>query len=105
MAMCDVRGNDCIDYEYLQKYAELRCIDERDKETFLLLKTLVPDCDQDKKSIIEFFINEIESGILNISIAEKHAKKEIVRRYKEYVKKFNNNKVGQIEFDEAISSR
>lgn len=101
MAMCDVRGSDCIDYEYLQKYAEVRCVDERDKETFLLLKSLVPDYDQDKKSIIEFFINEIESGIQNISIAEKHAKKEIVRRYKEYVKKFNNNKVGQIEFDEA----
>lgn len=101
MAMCDVRGDDCIDEDYLKKYGELVCIDSRDKQSFEILKKILPKEEKDLTAISEFFINNTYSGILNIEVAERHAKKEIIRRYKEYIKLFNNNKVHQIEFDEA----
>ena len=49
----------------------------------------------------EFFLNSTLDGIVDINICQKHAKREIVRRYKEYVNLFHLNKMSQIEFDEA----
>lgn len=101
MAMCDVRGDDLVDIDYLKKYGELVCIDSRDKQSFEILKKILPKEEKCLTSISEFFINNTHSGILSVEVAERHAKKEIIRRYKEYTKLFNNNKVSQIEFDEA----
>ena len=102
MAMCDVRGIDCIDMNYLKKYGELRCIDERDKKTFEILKCILPKTEIESKNCIsEYFINNILEGIIDLNIANAHSKKEIIRRYKEYSKFFGSSKVSQIEFDEA----
>ena len=102
MAMCDVRGNDCIDVDYLKKTGDLHVIDERDKQAFELLRRILPKSELMKKSCIsEYFINSTMDGILDLDTGNNHAKKEIVRRYKEYVSQFHSNKISQIEFDEA----
>lgn len=102
MAMCDVRGDDCIDIDYLNKHGEMRCIDERDKMSFEILKHILPNMELKKRSSIsDYFVNYTIDGIKDIKLAESHAKKEIVRRYKENVKKFKTKKISQKEFDEA----
>lgn len=100
MAMCDVRGDDCIDYDYLKKHGEMSSIDSRDDGAYKILKKILPK-EENRTCISEFLINNTLSGIIDIEVAERHAKKEIIRRYKDYLKRFNNNKVSQIEFDEA----
>ncbi len=102
MAMCDVRGDDCIDIDYLKKTGELHAIDERDRQAFELLKVILPKSELEKKNCIsEYFYNSTIDGIIDINICINHAKKEIIRRYKEYVSQFQSNKISQIEFDEA----
>ena len=102
MAMCDVRGTDCLDVDYLKKTGELHVIDERDKHSFELLKCILPKSELEKKSCVsEYFYNSTIEGIMNLETCNNHAKKEIIRRYKEYYKQFNSNKLSQIEFDEA----
>ncbi len=100
MAMCDVRGDDTVDYDYLKKYGELVCIDSRDQESYQILKRVLP-IEETRTTISEFFINNTYYGILDVDVAEKRAKKEIAKRYKDYVKSYNSSKVSQIEFDEA----
>lgn len=103
MAMCDIRGDDCIDTLYLKKYGEMRCVDERDVQSYEILKNVIPESEKKQKSsITEFFINNTIDGITDLKTAEAHAKKEIIRRYKEYKKQFNTNKISQNEFDEAF---
>lgn len=102
MAMCDVRGDDCIDVGYLKKFGEIHVIDERDKQAFEILKKILPQSELSiKTSMSEFFLNSTLDGIVNIDICQKHAKREIIRRYKEYLNLFRLNKMSQIEFDEA----
>lgn len=102
MAMCDVRGDDCIDVGYLKKFGEIHVIDERDKHAFEILKKILPQSELSiKTSMSEFFLNSTLDGIVNIDTCQKHAKREIIRRYKEYVNLFRLNKMSQIEFDEA----
>lgn len=100
MAMCDVRGDDTIDYDYLRKHGDLICIDSRDLQSYQILKRVLPS-EEKRTTIAEFFINNTYSGIIDVEVAEKHAKKEIIRRFKDYIKLYNNKKVSQIEFDEA----
>ena len=100
MAMCDVRGDDTIDYDYLIKHGDLICIDSRDEQSYKILKKVLPS-EEKRTTIAEFFINNTYEGIIDVEVAEKHAKKEIIRRYKDYYKQYSNKKVSQIEFDEA----
>ena len=100
MAMCDVRGDDTIDSDYLKKRGMLICIDSRDAESFKILNRIIPK-EEKRTTVYEYFINNTSAGIIDEELAIKHAKKEIVRRYKEYIKAYNGNKVSQIEFDEA----
>lgn len=103
MAMCDVRGNDCIDVDYLKKTGNIHVIDERDKQSFELLKKILPKSElNNKSSMSEYFYNSTLNGIIDIDVCINHAKKEIIRRYKEYLSQFHTNKISQIEFDEAF---
>ncbi len=102
MAMCDVKGNDCVDEEYLKKTGKLHVIDERDKQSFELLKKILPTEElKEKNSMSDYYFNSTLDGIIDLETGNNHAKKEIIRRYKEYVIQFNSNKISQIEFDEA----
>ncbi len=102
MAMVDVPGDDCIDDRYFKKTGEMCAVDERDKMTFELLYDVLPE--EEKKiigSISETFINKMYDCIIDLEAANNHAKKEIMRRYKEYTKLYRNGKMKKIEFDEA----
>lgn len=102
MAMCDIYGTDMIDKKYFDKTGDVRCIDERDNATFELLLELLPS--EEKKKITSFsetMINEVYKCIFDLKTAESHAKKEIVRRYKDYENKYEKGKMSQIEFNEA----
>ena len=78
----------------------LICIDSRDAESFKILNRIIPK-EEKRTTVYEYFINNTSAGIIDEELAIKHAKKEIVRRYKEYIKAYIGNKVSQIEFDEA----
>lgn len=102
MAMCDVYGTDMIDKRYFNKTGEIHCIDERDNATFELLHDLLFKEEKDKiDSFSETMINETYNCIFDLKTAESHAKKEIIRRYKDYENKYVKGKMSQIEFNEA----
>lgn len=102
MAMCDVYGDDTIDENYFKKSGNIYCIDERDCASFkLLYKMMLEEEKKHINSFSEVMINSTRDCIFDLDGARLHAKKEIIRRYKEYKKFHDSGKISQIEFNEA----
>ena len=100
MAMCDVYGSDTIDKRYFKKSGNICCVDERDNASFELLFNINLN-DNTYSSFSETMINSTFECIYDLDGAELHAKKEIIRRFKEYKKMYNSSKMSQIEYNEA----